>query len=550
MPRVGRFNIAAIADLLEQLRYAPEATLRRQMDAAEALADDVEPDRTYPRDFVVFRVTGYRPEDDDPAVMLVGEALLADLVNLVQRLSRRLELAPDEDGRRALPLPEVARRLKVSRKSLQRYRRQGLVCHYVRFGDGTKRLACYEDALRRYEARHRRELDRAAAFSRVDEVTLAGLVAEARRLRETERLSLNETALRLAATCGRAHETVRGILRRHDRRSPVPIFTEPGPLTARQVRLIGRAWRMGVATSRLARRFGKTPPTIQRAVHVFRAGQLRGLGIAWVELPTFARPDAVEVILSAPAVTRDLDARPDLDDLVAAVQRLHDAPAVDEDLEQALLGGYNLLKRRAAGAADALGRHPGAAELDAIETDLRWATLLKRRLVGLALPVAVRTVEQNLHRRLAEQPAARIRDLLALGIDVVSAAVESIDPAKGQRLERVCGHAVDRALARLGVGDASDRAAARHPAGTIGLAAPLRAVTPWQAMLELRPDQVARLGDLPETAAPIVRAHHGLDGAPPRTAAAIAETLGVTPSAAARRLRAAETRLRGLAAGR
>src|SRR5262245_28919443 len=127
MPRVARFKIAAIEDLLRQLEYAPPERRRRQMEAAERLIADVDPLRNYPIDFIVFRITGYRSDRSDEPVTLVGQALVPDLVNLVQTLSENLDSRADEIDAQSLPIDELAARLNVSQKTIQRYRKQGLV---------------------------------------------------------------------------------------------------------------------------------------------------------------------------------------------------------------------------------------------------------------------------------------------------------------------------------------------------------------------------------------------------------------------------------------
>src|SRR5690606_32587813 len=90
MPPLPRLRLEALAELDRQLRYQPAEAARRQLLAAEALvreltADDVD-DRVFPEDWVIARITGYRPELDTPA-LIVGRALVADLVALVERLS-------------------------------------------------------------------------------------------------------------------------------------------------------------------------------------------------------------------------------------------------------------------------------------------------------------------------------------------------------------------------------------------------------------------------------------------------------------------------------
>jgi DNA-directed RNA polymerase specialized sigma24 family protein len=543
MPRVPRFRIPAMAELYRQLRFAPHETRVREMVAAERLIDDVEPDRNYPHDFVTYRITGYRPDVNEP-VTIVGDALLGDLATLIQHLSDGLELAWDHAGRRALPIDEVARRLNVSTKTIQRYRRRGLVCHYVIDRQGVSQLVCFDDALERFAARHREGLDRASGFTRMADAATGDVVAAARRLREEQGLSLNEAARRIGRDLGRAHETIRSVLRRHDETAETPIFGEHGPLTARDDRLILRAWRRGIGERTLAARFGKTAATIRRGRNRARAARLRGLAIDAIHLPTFDLPDADGVILGAPAVTRDLDAVLPTHDALALIEAAHAAPGPSDDDVSALAAGYNLLKRRAGSAIGALSTSPRGGDLDRIERDLRWATRLVRRLVVLGLPTAIRRIEQNLHRALASQPAESIVRLVDRGREVVGRAVEAFDPSRGQYLEGIVAYAMDRALAAPGAGDRGGRAAARHGPGGVRLDGLLDGLTPWEPLLEMPRALAGRLDRLPPREAEALAAHYGLGPTPPRTPAEVADGLGLTVRRARTLIRRAETSLR------
>jgi DNA-binding transcriptional MerR regulator len=543
VPRVARFTIDRIADLERQLRYAPRETRLREMKAAEALIGDIEPDRTYPEDFVVYRVTGYRREEDGEApVHFAGAALIADLANLVQRLSAAIGLPPDHEGRQALSIDEVARRLRVSVKTVQRLRRSGLVCHYVR-NAGRSRLVCFDDALERYVDRHAARLGRAASFTRMSREHRQAIVEEARRLRERDGLSLNAAAARLAAAHGRAHETMRGLLLRHDARAVQPIFDEPGPLRERDLRFADRAWRFGVPVRAIARRTGRPAGTVRRALRRRTIDRLRAAAPTWIDLPTFARTDADEVILAAPAILAGAPPPPPSCDVVRLIDELRSAAPVETAVEDALVAAYNLLKRRAARAVEAAPPWPPAGLVDDVTTDLRWALRVKERLVLLALPGAVARIEHTLHRPLAAQPADRIEKAMRLAVRIVGREVETVDPSREHRLDRRVRYAMDRELAEAGAPPDPGRAAARHEPGARRIHGLFAGITAWAEVVDLPLSLRVHTDALAGPARVAIGARFGLNGQAPLRIAALAGTLGATHLAAARIVRSAEVDL-------
>ena len=545
MPRTARFKIAAIQELLRQLEYAPAETRRRQMDAAEALIADLDPHQNYPEDFIIFRITGYRPDRAEEPVTLVGQALLPDLVNLVQTLSESLDVKSDGDRSPALTIEEATTRLQISRKSIQRYRKQGLVCHYIVFADGVKRLGCFNDALEQFVNAHALKLKKAGGFTRINGDIEADIIRQARELRAAQRLTLNQAARRLALQCGRAHETIRQMLRRHDRKAADPIFHERGPLTDREITLIHRAWQWGIEASELAERYDKSKPTIHRAANRRRRDLLRTLKLSFIDLPTFALPDADEVILAAPAVIGELNVQVPHDAL-ALIDAARRSPPPMDALQHALAAGYNLLKHRAAESIIALGEWPRSEQLDRIETDLRWASLLRRRLVMIGLPAAIARIEQNLHRPLREQSREEIIALVELAIKVLAKAVESLDPSRGQQLQRIIGLAMDKALAKIALPQALIRAAAKHDSGAVLLGDPLEKLCPWDSWLNLRRDLRPHVAHLPGGLCNTVERRFGLHGGPPLTVHALAKSINCTPVQTARILQQAIRELRAL----
>jgi DNA-directed RNA polymerase specialized sigma24 family protein len=543
MPRVARFKIAAIGDLCRQLMYAPAEASRRQLDAAERLVAQIEPGQVYPQEFVIFRITAYRSDRTESPTALVGEALVGDLVTLIQRLSHSLDIASDDAGRTAVSLEVLARRLKVSAKTLQRYRQQGLVCHYMVFPDGAKRLACFEDAVDRFVSRNRGRLDRAATFSRVDDAVQQTIISEAREQHEARGLSLNAVAKHLAEKYGRAHETLRSILRRHDRAAANPIFSEPGPLRERDVRLIHRAVRFGVSAPTLARHFGKTPATIHRAVNRRRRELLEELDLSFVTLAPMDEDDAEAAVLGEPAVTANLGPMLPQHDALALIEATRAVTPLDERREHALACAFNLLKRRAGRSIEGLPQDPGARELDRVETDLRWAPMIGRRLVELGLPGAVAAIEHDLGRGLSRQPSDEIVDLLRLAVDVVGRTVAVLDPAH-RRLARATGEAMSRALGQRQRRARAGRAATRHRPGSVMLVGAFERLCPWQAWLGLRPDLHEAVAGLDAGQRRLVELRYGLGGDKPLTFVELADLTGATPSNVARRIARAEATLR------
>ncbi len=502
------------------------------MDAAEALIADIDPALAYPEDFITFRITGYRPDAGSEPHLVPGDAVRGDLGRFVQLLSATLELKSTRHDARAIPLGDVAQQLGVSTKTIQRYRQQGLVCHHVKFEDGQVRLACYEDALQRYITPRREQLSRAGEFSRLGTEREEAIVQSARILHAETRCSLNEAALQLAERFDRAHETVRGILRRHDQRAADPIFREHGPLTERDKRLIDRAVRFGVDVSVVAQRFGRSQETIWRHARSMRIGALEQLSLNWVELPTFALPDAEVVVLSSAILREGLHCGPWPTAALTIVEDARGQRYVLKNEEiDALIAGLHLLTRRAERGIERAGSRPNAHDIDRIETDLRWVAAIRYRLLLAAMPTALRRIEQHLGRALTDRLSEVIRVLLKLSVHEILATMVELDPSRGQNYERRVALQLDRALARIGLPRGAELAGVRHRDSVIipRLFAPLE---PWRAVIGPRHDLRTRLELIAnDVERAVIETRWGWSGAPPCTVKETAAIMGLSERA-------------------
>lgn len=544
MPPLPRLKLPVLRALERELRFAPPDALRRDVARVESLVGEIDPRTTYPDEWVVFRITGYRREQAN-AGTTAGASLLADLSVFLERLCDAAALTLGEHeaaGVRSLSVEELCAEWNVSRKTLDRWRRRGLAARRVRDERGRSRLLFLRESVEAFAARHAGELMHAAAFSRIDDLAEARMIRQASRYRRCLGLSLNAAAERLAERFGRSHEAVRQVLRRHERQTQV--FREEPPIDARSRLLFYRAWRRGMDPARMARRTKHSPSAVRRAIHLVRAERLRGLleqgALAAPVGPTFARADAAEVLL-APAPVRSGLAQAAPDDLLDLIETARRRQPVVGVEERSRLIAYHFLRWRCASAILALNRlHPSAETLDRIETDLRWAAGLKVELVRPQLFLILETLELRLERKLTELPAALASAHLRRELARASEAIDVVDPFKNARVAAAVGLAVDRDAAEWLRMHPAPASPSRRAATILVRGTPFpdwtRSVAPWQAWLE--PDTRARTGAaasvMPEAEAKFLVRRFGWDGGPPATLHDLAREMSIAPTVVAR----------------
>jgi len=541
MPRLPPLRIAALEDLADQLRFAPRRTLRRQIDRIEKLAAEIDPASNYPEDWVVFRVTGFRAERDNPAV-IVGAALLADLSALAEHLSSAARLGPDDVEAGALNVTDLCDRWKITRRTLERYRRAGLVARRIRLDPRRVQLVFSHRAVENFEQRQRPRLDAAAKFRRITPQERHAIIEEAREMHRVAGWSLHAAARRLARRHGRAVETMRQLLLRHDRAALAagqpPIFDARPALDVQQRRAVLAAHLKGIPIDRIARRHARTRASIHRIINERRAELLRralapvGADSDPADARRAPRPDA---LLEPMAVRSTLGAPPILD-LYAFVEAAGAAQPPDAEAETARALAFRALCADARSRTASLSRsNPSASELDRIETSLRWATLLKRELVRGESRLILRSIEDWTARpilSLAPELAAR---LITAGFDAVAAAVDRFDPSSPGRLAAPASLALSRMLASTpGLRDEIESglrgAARRRTSARPAIEDWTLRLSPWQTWLDMPP--LVRLGmdrlPAPRRAPIAARFGHHTWGGPPLTIAELRAEFGIT----------------------
>ena len=443
MPRPAVFRTSTLEGLFESLKARPLTQRKAALDAAEELVWEIEPSSGYPAEFVRWRLLGDRVPDD--SAPLSGDALLGDLGILVQRLTEDspVDASTDPDG--ALDMHEAAAALEVSVRTLQRWRARGLVFPHVRFPDGQVRLGVLQGALRRFRERGGSSVQRATGFTRITAEEEHQLLERANALM-AQGHSLNQAALEVSGGSARAHETIRQLIRRHrGQRGPVRGFG--GRVRERERALVLKAFERGLECSTIAFRIGRSTPSTRRIGAEARAERLRRLRPVWIEMPAFEQEDAEHVLLGARDVVHGPEPSSGPVSVFELVESLRRGNAHPEAL---LLPAMHLQLRSAARQIDVLPRTPPVGRLDEIETGLRRADRLWRRVVESVLGAAFRRVEQHIAAPLTDLDLPDLERWFAFCVQVVTSTIDGFDPtARGElepRLDRFVALETDKLI--------------------------------------------------------------------------------------------------------
>ncbi len=517
MPRLSGISLAALDDLATQLRYAPASQILTQIARAVDLAATIDPDQLYPEDWLVQRLTGYRPETDSPP-LIVGAAVRRDLSAFVERISDRAALTPNSVTP-ALTIDELAARWSVSRKTIERYRRSGLIAVRVRAGART-RLRFPVASVETFERTHAETLGRASERSRIPAPRRRSIIRIADRASRRFGWSLNETAARIAEREGRTHETIRQILINAGRDRP-SIGRDD-----RRRRVIARAIRAGVSVERLAGRYNKSPQTIRRIALEERAAAVTRAAREF-ETPAIADGSS----LDHPAARADL--RPAIERTSGEWASIaHSTLPPSRHDEAALARAIAALLARARRSVEPNVR-PTLTSVDRAETDLRWASLLVIKLIASQRGFILAAVEARLGRSILELPSSAVRAVHRAAMDAAIDATRRFLAARTgsqRRLAGVVGPAVDRAVASIALGRASPASANRAQNIGASLDDWSHRATPWSATLD--PPAESLSSHYYDSADPLRRgaiaARLGRVGGPPQSVSEIAATLNVS----------------------
>ena len=151
---LDHLQCTALKELAEQqVRFAPPMRRLEQLGRAEKLLTEIDPNRSYPYQYVCFRITDFRP-DSYPDLLIEGRQLEHDLCILIEALARTTPALPVETiTEPVLTLEQISKRLNVSTKTITRWRERGLVSRRV-LANGRRQVGFIQSVVDRFLATH------------------------------------------------------------------------------------------------------------------------------------------------------------------------------------------------------------------------------------------------------------------------------------------------------------------------------------------------------------------------------------------------------------
>lgn len=418
-----------LAELFDGLRFASRTQKEKHRRATRVLQGLVRRDEEYPFEFVYFRITGYRPHQDSGGLVVGGDELLHDLRVFEARLEHELAASAEHAPEPIYTAEEVTRRFGISRRTLQRWRRLGLEGRLYTFDGRRRRVGFVASAVEAFLEQHGDVVERARGFSKLSSAERQQVVDLARQLMRETRASPSAVMTEVARRTGRARETIRTIVRQHDRKRPdEPVFgTHRRPLSAKDEAQIYRLYGQKVRIGELAARFGRSRSTIYRIINRQRARDLLGRKITYVDSDEFLADDARERILEAPAPLR-----------TGAGEGW-----LRRDEEVVLFRRYNYLKYLACIERTRINAaRPSSRRVRLVEQYLAEAERLQRGLIEANLRLVVSIAGKHL------QTGATVADLVSEGNLSLMRAVEKFDYTRGYRFSTYATWVITKDFAR------------------------------------------------------------------------------------------------------
>jgi len=430
----------------QQVRFAPREKKLEQVVQAEKLLSELDPARTYPYEYLCFRITNFRPQSY-PDLQLGGEEALHDLRLFVEDVSESAGVSTESAGERVLTVEELASHFNVSTKTIARWRRQGLVSRrFVK--DGRRRLGFLQSSVERFVEHNGERVRRGAQFSQLTDAERNAIIERARRLARAGGCP-SDISKRLAEKTGRSAETIRYTLKQFDRNHPESaVFRDSrGPLCLENKQAIFERFQNGESAEALAQRFGRTRTSVYRILAEMRARRIGELPLDYVPNDLFSR------VRSRKHERRLLGPMPEAESPVKKprlpsglppyLASLYEVPLLSRAQEVHLFRKMNYAKYKAAKLREKLDpSRPKRRLMDQIERLHMEAVATKNQIIRANLRLVVSIAKRHVG------PGLNFFELVSDGNVSLMRAAEKFDFARGNKFSTYATWAIMKNYAR------------------------------------------------------------------------------------------------------
>lgn len=439
----------AIKELKEQQsRYAPRERLLEQINRAEALLAEIEKEKRYPYEYLLFRITGFRAELPS-AQVLDGVGVRSDLQRLVEDLSAAVGQPVEQAAEPVLTVEQASRRYNVSTRTITRWRGQGLVARWFTVG-GRPKVGFLESSLARFVESHHDQVERGKKFQRLSDDEREEIIRRARRMAPIGQAGLIEIARRIAKKMERSTETIRTTLKAYDLEHPDRAIFAPstGPLDEATKARIYRLYNHGRGTSaeNLATQFDRTRSSIYRVLNEMRALRIKEEKLDFMPHPGFDDPAGRDLILGempepldgkAPRRTKAPKGLPPY------LASLYEVPLLSREQEAHLFRKMNYLRSRSSKLRDAIEpTRARTSDLDEVERLRDEALVVKNQIISANLRLVVSIAKRHVG------PSNDFFHLVSDGNMSLMRAVEKFDFARGNKFSTYASWAIMKNFAR------------------------------------------------------------------------------------------------------
>lgn len=441
-----------LAELLMQVRFAPPAKRRIQVENAEQLLTIIEKDKDYPFEFVCYRITGFRPRGEARRRLITADELADDLRIFIWKLSGQVAEPTESQPEEIYTKEQLAVKLYVSTKTIDRWRKRGLDVRKYVFEDGRKRLGFSQSAVERFLKKTGDLADKASRFTRMSAEQRKTIIDRAATLSSETKMSRRKIIARIAAETRRSQETIRCVLINYEKSHPDKagaMRKSGGLLSPTEAAEIDRLRKQKTSIKELMRRFGRSRSSIYRILKQRRLHSLLVKKIEFIKSEEFLEFDAEMKILSGdsgpsrPVKTKGMISSVSKDgSLNEYLEGLKGVPVLNRQEEMELFRKYNYLKYRAYIIREQIktGSIP-SARLDEIEGYLAEAEVAKRAIIEANLRLVVSIASRH------TITGANLADLVSEGNVSLMKAAEKFDYTRGFRFSTYASWAISKDFA-------------------------------------------------------------------------------------------------------